>query len=70
MKWSEMQKPLQQGFQAFRQAWSEDRFVELTEGGRAQVFWESSEAFLEQEYVPSVEDESAEDWCATGPGGD
>lgn len=70
MKWPEMQKPLEQGFQAFRMAWSEDRYVEKTEGGRNQLFWESSESFLEEAYEPTQADLNASDWCATGPGGE
>lgn len=70
MKWSEMQKPLKNGFQAFRDVWDEDRYLEMTEGGRIQLFWETGESYFESEFVPSTDDISATDWRATGPGGE
>lgn len=65
-----MRKPLENGFQAFREEWPEDRYVEVTEGGRYQVFWESYEIYLEAHFVPSEDDLNATDWRATGPGGE
>lgn len=74
MKWSEMRKPLEQGFQAFRDEWPEDRYVEKTEGGKDQVFWENAGEFgvtyMEAAFEPSAEDLNATDWRATGPGGE
>lgn len=74
MKWSEMRKPLERGFQAFRDEWPEDRYVELTEGGRDQVFWENAgeygTTYMEAPYEPTETDLNASDWRATGPVGD
>ena len=71
MKWTQVQKPLREGHQAFRAAWPESRYVEMTEGGRVQEFWESPyNDFLEQTFEPSDSDLEADDWMATGVGGE
>lgn len=67
MRWEQVQKPLREGFQVFRESWPENSYV-MVEDNEMLLF--SAEHPEGAWGSISLEELNADDWAATGPSGE